>query len=240
MLNQSVPSSLYNNSFPLPAGQCRERSYLIPASLTEAISDRASEFCALHPRSHASQDYFFTVNNLDLQCMKEAPPEMGSSFSFKMRVRSYGVEVISPYFLEIKYRIGEFARLRTAILSREDWSEIIEKSFLPADLDLDSAQTLEDFLYMIRRYEARPSVLSKYRSKVYLSQMDDKSQIIFSNNYRSQSTDAWTLQPCADKPFKASDQVWLQLKYDRQMPIWMKEIAEDFELTAITQENLMI
>lgn len=229
MLDHSVPSSLYNDSLQPHSGQCRERNYLIPISLIDSISDRASEFCDLHPRSRASRDHFFTVNNLDLQCMKEAPGD-GSGFSFKMRVRSYGVEVKSPYFLEIKYRIGEFARLRTAVLSREDWNDVIEKSFLPSELDLDSAQTLEDFLYMIRRYEARPGILSKYRSKIYESNCREKAQVIFSNEYRSQNSDVWTLHPAMERPFMSSNQVWLQLKYDRQMPIWMKELVEDFGL----------
>lgn len=219
-----------------------ELKYLIPLEMVEPISKFVEAYCHMDYYSQISPDKYYTINSLYL----DTPSlyllrfkEMAGAFNFNMRIRSYGEAPKPPYFFEIKYKIREFVRKKRAKVSAENWQNILEWGQIPECLDSESGANLQDFLFMKMTYNVEPVILTQYRRKAYISEVDDYARVTFDRDLRYQEQLEWCVKPnerllCHyDHPesFESmGENVILELKCEKKIPLWMIDLIQKFEL----------
>lgn len=219
-----------------------ELKYLIKPEMIEPISRFVEAYCHMDYYSEVAEDHFYIINSLYL----DTPnffllryKETAGAFSFNMRVRSYGNGDKPPYFCEIKYKIRDFVHKHRAKISSEDWSEIMQYNEIPENMDLVSKKNLENFLQVKLTYNVGPVILTQYRRKAYLSDIDNYARVTFDQDLRYQEMDQWLVCPQEnelihyDHPesFDLPEQsVVLELKCEKKIPLWMIDLIKRFEL----------
>lgn len=219
-----------------------ELKYLISPRLIEPISRYVEAYCHMDYYSEVANDHFYTINSLYL----DSPSlfilrykESANAFSFNMRIRSYGDGNKPPYFCEIKYKIRDFVKKNRALIVNENWAEILDNNIVPEHLDADSKKNLENFIRVKMTYNVDPVILTQYRRKAYLSDVDDYARVTFDRDLRYQETDKWILRPSEqdlvhyDHPdaFEMPEQsVVLELKCEKKIPVWIVELIKEFQL----------
>lgn len=219
-----------------------ELKYLIPLSMVGPISKTVEQYCQMDHYSEVAPDNFYTINSLYLDTPSYflfRTKEVAGAFNFNMRVRAYGDGMHPPYFCEIKYKLREFVKKHRAKLSGDDWVNILEFNIIPEDLDVISKKNLEDFLYMKLTYNVQPVILTQYRRKAYLSELDDYARVTFDRDLRYQEINSWCLQPneksmChydhLDSFENTGENVVLELKCEKKIPMWMVDLIRTFNL----------
>lgn len=219
-----------------------ELKYLIPLEMVEPISRYVEKYCDMDYYSQISPDQFYTINslyldspNLYLLRFKEA----SNAFCFNMRVRSYGENPKPPYFCEIKYKLREFVRKKRAKMNCERWSEYLISGETPPGLEADSAANFENFLFMKMTYNVEPVILTQYRRKAYISNIDDYARVTFDRDLRYQEISDWCLKP-DDRMLSHYDHpeafgnsgcnVVLELKCEKKIPLWFIDLIQRFNL----------
>lgn len=219
-----------------------ELKYLISPELIEPISRFVESYCHLDYYSEIAKDHFYTINSLYL----DTPnlyllryKETADAFSFNMRIRSYGDGEKPPYFFEIKYKIRDFVRKHRALISDDNWPDILEYDAIPKDLNIASRENLESFLRVKMTYNVKPVILTQYRRKAYLSHTDNYARVTFDRDLRYQEMDQWVVRPQErelnhyDHPesFELPGQsVVLELKCEKKIPVWMIDLIKRFQL----------
>ncbi|QDK38690.1 polyphosphate polymerase domain-containing protein [Bdellovibrio sp. NC01] len=218
-----------------------ELKYLIPLSMVEPISKFVEAYCEMDYYSQISGDNYYTINSLYLDSPTHylfRAKESANAFSFNMRVRSYGVSPVPPYYYEIKYKIRDFVKKKRAKVMN-DWAQILQHSIIPEDAPAESIKNMEDFVFMSHTYNVQPTILTQYRRKAYLSVVDDYARVTFDRDLRYQETNDWTITPderymCHyDIPewFEEPGQnVVLELKCEKKIPVWMVDLIRRFDL----------
>lgn len=223
-----------------------ELKYHIPAALVEPISKFIEGHCVLDYFSEISPQNSYVINSLYFDSptflflrMKEA----GIEPSYSMRVRSYGSHPKPPYFTEIKIKNNDFSNKVRAKLNSEEWAELIQEGRVPEDLDPTSAGYFQQFVNNFMTYNLEPKVLTQYRRKAYLSQIDNYARVTFDRDLRYQIEDSWNVHPdearmchydheeLFDHP---EDSVVLELKAEKKIPVWMIDLIKTFELRRTT------
>lgn len=223
-----------------------ELKYLISPQMIDPISRFVEAYCHMDHYSEVSPDHFYTINSLYL----DSPnlyllryKESADAFSFNMRIRSYGSGEKPPYFFEIKYKIRDFVRKHRALVSSENWVDILENDILPEKLDNDSQHNLENFLRVKMTYNVNPVILTQYRRKAYLSHIDHYARVTFDRDLRYQETDQWLVKPSEyelshyDHPesFDMPEQsVVLELKCEKRIPLWIIQLIKEFQLVRVS------
>lgn len=220
-----------------------ELKYHIPASLVEPISRYIEGFCALDYYSQISPQNSYTINSLYFdspQFLLLRRKEAGVEPTCSVRVRSYGDFPQAPYFTEIKIKKNDFSNKLRAKIQSEDWASYIQNGETPPGLDQVSASYYQQFIHLMMIYSLEPKVLTQYRRKAYLSEIDDYARVTFDSNLRYQWEDDWNVKPeeslmchydneeIFDHP---EDSVVLELKAEKKIPIWMLDLIKRFELT---------
>lgn len=218
-----------------------ELKYLIPLEMVKPISQFVESYCSMDYYSVISPDHFYTINSLYL----DTPSyyllrfkESANAFSFNMRVRSYGMGTEPPYFFEVKYKLRDFVRKKRARTGPE-WKNILENDVIPEGLDAYSLENIRDFMHLKMTYNVGPVILTQYRRKAYLSQIDDYARVTFDRDLRYQEMQDWCVTPdesllCHyDHPDSFEEPgctVVLELKCEKKIPLWMVELIRRFEL----------
>lgn len=221
-----------------------ELKYLIPLSLVEPISKFVESYCNMDYYSHISPDRYYIINSLYL----DTPnlyllrfKEMASAYNFNMRVRSYGEFPKPPYFFEIKYKIRDFVRKNRAMVPYENWYDILESGEIPRGISPDSLAHLREFVFMKMTYNVEPLILTQYRRKAYISHVDDYARVTFDRDLRYQEEYEWNVHPNEEllchydhpESFEApGENVILELKCEKKIPLWMIDLIQRFELTS--------
>ncbi len=220
-----------------------ELKYHITREMMDAICRHIEGFCVMDYYSQVSPQNSYMINSLyfdspNFEFLRRK--EAGIEPSCSMRVRSYGEKPKAPYFTEIKIKKNDFSNKLRAKIQSENWAEYIQTGETPPGLDPVSASYYQRFISLLMTYSLEPKVLTQYRRKAYLSEIDDYARITFDHSLRYQWEDGWNVIPnesmmcnydheeIFDHP---QDCVILELKAEKRIPIWMVELIKKFELT---------
>lgn len=221
-----------------------ELKYLIPESMIEPISDFASIYCSPDKYSQLNADGYYHVYSLYL----DSPNYLflkkrmdGSDNRFNMRIRTYDAGTAMPCFFEIKQKRGRIIKKYRAAIFDENWPELFDSpSFGPGDLGNGSdIPKAELFLRMACSHNAGPKVLTQYRRKAFVSDVDDYARVTFDTDLKCQHEDRFNLIPEKNlmmpydnaAVFDPECNVILELKcYTTQVPLWMIDLIHYFNL----------
>jgi len=230
--------------YPAPLLQRYESKFTIPEHMIGPISDFASVYCRLDRYSQRTDDTFYRVNNLyfdtpDYLFLKRRLD--GCETRFNLRIRTYDDTSTCPCFLEIKQKNVNIIKKYRARVYDEDWHRMFEvpgyKLHKEKGYKATSHKTL--FFKTAYSYHAGPKVLTQYRRKAYVSNVDDYARITFDRDLRYQVEEGYNLMPDESKMvpldhetlFDPGAGVVLELKcYTTQVPLWMIDLIRRFDL----------
>lgn len=221
-----------------------ELKYLIPESMVDPISNFASIYCDLDKYSEKSRDGFYSVNSLYL----DSPGFLflnkrmsGAENRFNMRIRSYDSRSGIPCFLEIKQKRSGISKKFRAAVFDENWHRLFDTPgyALRGDMDGDSASKRDLFLRVALSHNAEPKILTSYRRKAYISNVDDYARVTFDKELRYQPETRYNLIPDEgimvpydnSANFDPECSVILELKcITTQVPQWFLDLIAHFNL----------
>lgn len=225
-----------------PALQRFEAKFTIPVDMIEPLSYFVETYCTLDTHSQHSADHFYRVNNLYfdtpnyLFLMRRIDQ---AENRFNMRVRTYSDTVDTPCFFELKQRNVNVIRKYRAAVHDPAWPRLLQElgcnETSPASNDDNTAL----FLTMAAAWQAEPKVLSQYRRKAYVSDVDDYARVTFDRDLRCQPARGYSLLPDTDAMvpldhehlFDQGCSVVLELKcYTTRVPLWMVDLIRTFDL----------
>lgn len=211
-----------------------ELKYHIPIALVEPISRYIESYCEMDYYSEVSPDLFYTINSLYLDSPSLyllRSKESSTGYCFNVRMRSYGDGANPPYFFEVKHKVGEFVKKKRAVTYESEWLQYLEA---PSD-----NPNLEQFRLIKDIYNLSPKILTQYRRKAYLSVVDEYARITFDRDLRFMECEDWLLSPQeaqmshydqADFFGCYGDNVVLELKCEKKIPLWMVDLIKRFQL----------
>jgi len=221
-----------------------ELKYLIPFSLVDEISDFLSIYCSKDKYSENSGDELYDVYSLYF----DSPDYLflrkrleGAENRFNMRIRTYNIDYGMPCFFEIKQKRNRIVRKYRAVVHDPQWPTAIESSLhaLEGFQSEKDALNADLFIRLLCSYQAAPKVLTHYRRKAFISDVDDYARVTFDINLRCQSEEQFNLIP-DEAQMSAYDNetvfdpdccVILELKcYSTQVPLWMLDLIRYFDL----------
>lgn len=221
-----------------------ELKYLIPVSMIDPISDYLSIYCTLDKYSQLSDDEFYTINSLycdtpDFLFLKRRL--QGADNRFNMRIRSYDSHSGHPCFFEIKQKKDGVIRKYRAAVSDKTWAQLFTTPGynLNRIVNDNNMSNVNLFYQMACTYQIEPKVLTHYRRKAWVSDVDDYARATFDRYLSYQDTEAYNLIPSKKRmlPYDHSEifdphcNVVLELKcYASMVPVWMIDLISYFNL----------
>lgn len=219
-----------------------ELKYHIHHDLVEPISQYIESMGCYLDR-YAEADKTYTINSLYL----DSPNFLflrrtlnGDDRRFNMRIRSYGDNPVGPYFLEVKFKESGFVRKFRCPISKEIWDEHFEglrEQPVYSEIDVKS-KNFSIFERLASMHAAEPKILTQYRRKAYLSEIDDYARVTFDMNLKYCDSHVYNVDPSRvemknyDNPLKFSwdANVILELKCTAQVPFWIMDLIKYFNL----------
>lgn len=222
-----------------------ELKYMVPISLVEPISEFVSAYCSLDKYSELSDDSFYEVNSLyfdtsEFTFLKNRILKVENRFN--MRIRSYGTGKKPPYFWEIKQKKGDISRKYRVNIG--DCLDILysHSHFKEMDFKGDDKKNADLFIQLHDSYDASPKVLTSYRRKAYISDIDLYARVTFDKELCYTQADGLNLIPPRDKMLYYDNQdifalgcnVVLELKCLKgYVPQWMLDLIKKFDLERV-------
>jgi len=221
-----------------------ELKYLIPESLITPISDFVSIYCSKDNYGEKTEDGFYDIYSLYF----DTPDYLffrkrmeGAASRFNMRIRTYDDQSGLPCFFEVKQKYNGIVRKYRATVNDSHWPEVLENSIhkLKSFKNDKDALNADLFIRLACSYRALPKVLTHYRRKAYISDVDDYARVTFDMNLRCQPEENFNLIPDRDRMifydnstiFDPECCVILELKcYSTQVPLWMVDLISFFDL----------
>jgi hypothetical protein len=229
-----------------------EQKYVVPPRDVPRIREFIRPFCIADP-SGSGEIPEYTVTTLQLDTVSSdlvLAKEREAFDRFKLRIRTYGTDAnpSNPVFLEIKRKSGGVIIKSRAKMKRGDYRPgmILDPSQLPRlGTEKDNANLME-FCRLCGEIGARPRILIRYIRESYFGENDDYARVTIDRRLTYRPTDSWELP--ADEP--GSRQRWrtmdtqtglrcdfagyiFELKAMRDVPTWMLEMIERFNLIPI-------
>lgn len=223
-----------------------ESKFTIPIDLIEPISDFASIYCALDRHAAANPDSFYRINNLyfdtpDFLFLRKRLENCENRFN--MRIRSYNDTEGLPCFLEIKQRKDNAIKKMRAMVEDTDWQSLFNQpGYCLYDGNRNEAICKTNkslFIKLAVAYNAAPKMLTQYKRRAFVSDIDDYARLTIDTDLRCQSRENYNLIP--DKRLMVSyDDITrfdpgcsavLELKcYGSHVPLWMSDLVRRFNL----------
>jgi len=222
-----------------------ELKYCIPVAMVDEISAYIEGFCDLDYFSQISPKNSYTINSLYFDTPNHeflVRKANGAEVGYSLRVRSYGDDPKPPYYVEIKVKMNDFSNKMRAKLHGEDWAHVIQNGIIPPGLDPVSTGYLKQFMYLIDSNNASPKILTQYKRKAYLSKIDNYARVTFDRDLRFMYCEDFRVSPEESKmiPYDLEDiyhhpeeNVVLELKCEKRIPMWMVELIKKFNLTRV-------
>ena len=204
-------------------------------------------YCALDYHSAIAEDHFYEVNSLyfDTRSFEFLQQRQdGKDGRFNMRVRSYGDDADRPYFLEIKRKSGTTGKKYRATASAAEWPAILQDPGyrIPADDEAKNRVNKELFLRLATSYAIEPKLLTRYRRRAFISQVDDYARVTMDIGLKYRHQDGFDMsadhgmigydnQTIYARDMLVDANVILELKSNiGQVPVWMLDLIATFEL----------
>lgn len=221
-----------------------ELKYLIPSSLVDPISDFVSIYCSKDNYSKDSEDGLYDVYSLYF----DSPDYLflrnrieGAENRFNMRIRTYDNKSGMPCFFEIKQKRNRIVKKYRAVVRDPLWPDALDSSMhqMEGFQSEKDALNADLFIRLVCSYQAAPKVLTHYRRKAYISDVDDYARVTFDMNLRCQPEERLNLIPDEARMIAYDNEtvfdpdccVILELKcYSTQVPLWMLDLIRYFDL----------
>ncbi len=220
-----------------------ELKYHVPLSLVEKVSSYIEGFCSLDYHSRISPDGYYVINSLYFdspyfQILRMKQEDMPVRFS--LRVRSYGDKPQPPFFLEIKNKRWDMVNKRRCRIPFQQWSDVLLHPQENFNLDPFSQSVAKEFVHKMTQFCAEPKILTQYRRRAYLSEIDDYARVTFDKCLRFQDEDRYNLYPDERRMFSydhedifnsRGENVILEIKCEARVPFWIRDMIQKFNLT---------
>ena len=210
-----------------------ELKYLIPEDMVEPISKFVEIYCNKDYYSQTNPSGFYTVKNLYFDTpfflfLKKR--QEGAETKFNMRVRKY--KEGQEYFLEIKQKRGMLVRKHRGCVCDPLWHK---KLYEP-----EMKNTKEDLFYRTAlAYNAEPKILTQYKRKAYISNVEYYARVTFDKELMFSEPDGYDFDVQSEMMrhydfeniFNNGCSIILELKcYTDYVPLWMIDLIRTFEL----------
>jgi len=220
-----------------------ELKFVIPDDMIEPISDFCSIYCRPDKYSEKSQGGFYTVNSLYFDTphyLFLSKRIVGSENRFNMRVRTYGDRAV-PCFLEIKQKRVDIVRKYRARVDDDGWYQMFEiPGYAPnrGENTIDTSN-MNLFYRLAHTHNAGPVVLTQYRRRAYVSQVDDYARVTIDKDLKYQPAEGYKLIPDGEQAtnydnstvFDPECNVIVEMKCDSvRVPYWMIDMIRNFNL----------
>lgn len=222
-----------------------ELKYPIPYRLVDPISEYVKAYCDMDYYSEISPDSFYKINSLYLDSPMNTfynNKESTLPHRLNMRIRSYGDEPKKPYYFEVKEKTQDFVKKRRAKVNTDNIESIFEGTYTSEDIELSSKKNLDFFLNHVGLYNVSPKVLTQYRRRAFLSNVEDYVRITFDVDLRCKEENTFNLWP-KDREMYSYDSslifddgsgvesfAILELKCESRVPMWFLDLIRVFEL----------
>ncbi len=209
-----------------------ELKFLVSSEAIAPISRFIEKYCSMDPYSVEAPGHFYTSNNLYLDNRSFQLYQKNASagpFSFNMRVRSYGETLQVPCYFEIKYKVRDFVRKKRSRVLAKDWMGLFSSDDFLLESDVALKKNLEEFIFLSRSYSCGPVLNVQYQRKAYMALGEGYARVNFDKELRYQKNNEWNFK--TDVLSDPDDQVILELKYEKKMPLWMTALIHEFGLT---------
>ena len=222
-----------------------EAKYIIPPSLVPEIRKFIRPFCVDDPHGQGNPpEYIVTTLQLDSAALDLHRAKADEALNrFKMRIRTYGIDNRASLFLEIKRKIkGSIAKSRVMI-PREDYHEdIFSGKTCPVFRSRKEALAFTDFMRLRDEMDFRPVAFVRYNRESYMGKNYHYARVTFDRKICYRRTREWEF-PASNARWRSMDSasalnrtfsgVILELKTYRDVPLWMSELTERFNLVRI-------
>ncbi len=221
-----------------------ELKYHIPFDMIKPISDFILPYCSLDKYSEKEKDSFYQINNLYFDTpfftfLKNRIERCENRFN--IRIRSYGEKPKAPYFFEIKQKSGEIIKKSRFCYG----SESIDHFFHAGSTENHGLKNSENknidfFKSLVISYNAEPKILTQYKRKAFISDMDDYARVTFDIGLKCMEENTFNVTPDnsrmvpydAETIFEEGCNTILELKcYTSNVPFWMIDLIREFNLT---------
>jgi len=218
-----------------------ELKFVIPERMVDPISNFASVYCRPDRHSEQSPDGYYCVYSLyfdspDFLFLRNRLEKVANRFN--MRVRTYDQERGTPCFFEVKQkRDGIIRKYRTKV-EDENWECILDGAD-PEYRGVAEKEKADLFVRLAWSNCASPRVLTCYRRKAWVSEVDDYARVTFDRELRFQPEERCMLTPdqCRMSAydnctlFTPECSIVLELKcYASKVPMWMLDLIRHFDL----------
>lgn len=219
-----------------------EAKYIIPPSLVPKIREFIRPFCVDDPHGVGElPEYVVTTLQLDSAALDLHLAKANEALNrFKMRIRTYGTENRAPLFLEIKRKLnGSIAKSRVMV-SRQDYSaDIFTGKVCPVFRSRSEELVFVDFMRLRDELDFRPVTFVRYHRESYMGKDYHYARVTFDRKLCYRRTREWDFPPpdarwrsmdsttAMNRPFSG---LILELKTYRDVPLWMSELTERFNL----------
>lgn len=219
-----------------------ELKYLITEDQAERIRDAVQPFCRPDRYNGTAPSGGYVIENLYLDTTSlefYRAWKRGDNDRIKLRIRTYGPS--GPAFLEVKRKTSSFIHKVRVGVAREEVESAVLGVGSPLEAgDLRRHEILQQFAHFAARTGAAPTLCVRYEREAFASEVDRYARVTFDRRIRVQPTSRWLLNGDPSESWLAVDEAWLldglqsplvlELKCERQMPLWMSRIITDFQL----------
>ena len=215
----------------------REIKYLIREDEALAIRSYLSSYLDPDENALGKPDNSYSVHTLYLDSNHLATYRAandGDRNRFKLRIRYYDEDPLSPVFFEIKRRINEGIVKQRARVKREAVHSLLAgESPMPEHLykwsDRQWADLL-DFWHLVERLQAAPRAHNAYMREAYVN-ADATVRVTIDRAVRIGTEFGGELgTEIIDAVEVFAGAVILELKFTERMPTWLIEMVRGFEL----------
>ncbi|MBI5693300.1 MAG: polyphosphate polymerase domain-containing protein [Verrucomicrobia bacterium] len=218
--------------------QRREIKYIIDEN--KAMAVRAFVQCYLLPDENAegkpNNSYEVHTLYLDSNHLRTFhAANDGERNRFKLRIRYYDDDPLSPVFFEIKRRLSEGIVKQRARVKRDAVKALLlgeppRREFLYAESGQQWVDLL-DFWQLVEKLEAAPRAHNAYLREAYVSPGKGNVRVTIDRAVRIEPEFSGILSARMTNPVEVfGGVVILELKFTDRMPMWMIEMVRGFEL----------
>lgn len=214
---------------------CRyELKYRIPEGKARAIAEYVQAFLAIDRYSQDKPGHEYPISSLyfdseKLNLCKETINKKTNRF--KLRVRCYDDDPMTPCFFEIKRRLNNVILKDRARISKDAVAAAVLNNHVPDSLFSDHKKILRQFQFYVAALRARPMVLVRYLRQAYEGDSMNRVRITFDRKLSYNIVDkpqvrvggaGWQLVPM--------DFVILEIKFTERYPAWLSDMVKIFDL----------
>lgn len=214
---------------------CRyELKYRIPETKARAIAQYVSAF--IHPDRYAKNkpgnEYLISSLYLDTPTLTLCNETLqGKKNRFKLRIRGYDDNPLSPVFLEIKRRACNVIVKSRVGVEKAALGNILAGRFIPPLTYTKDRDAFNQFMMYAAALSARPIVLVRYLRQAFEGDSDNRVRITFDRQLCFKTT----CQPVVSVngtgwTSVAMDFVVLEIKFTSRYPLWLSEMVKIFDL----------